>query len=57
MYLEQAYDGDLAWDVHRLRVDWGYSWRDIAEHVGTKTGYAISHESLRQWYGHTVDAA
>jgi len=34
----------------------GMSWRTIATDVSAELHVEVSHESLRQWYGHEVAA-
>lgn len=50
LLLELSYQGDLPKDVERMVTD-RKSWREIAREVSAGTGFSVSHESLRQWYG------
>jgi hypothetical protein len=53
LLLEHRYDGHLATDINAmLTATPPRSWRQIAADVSEKTGCKVSHESLRQWYGH-----
>lgn len=48
--MEKAHPANLPEFVHQSR-EAGESWRSIAESVSTDTGYTVSHETLRSWYG------
>jgi hypothetical protein len=50
LLLEHLYTGDLDADVAAMIAD-GKSWRTIAETVSHRAGIAVSHESIRKWYG------
>lgn len=54
--IEHTYDGDLAADVKNLRTA-GRTWRQIAELVSARCGYAVTYESLRSWYRETNQPA
>lgn len=45
---------ELHADVDLLRGA-GFSWRAVAMHVTHTTGIAVSHESVRQWFGIDAD--
>ena len=55
LLVEHIYDGDLAADIKAMAAA-KKGWRAIAAEVSAKTGCKVSHESLRQWYGHEVAA-
>jgi len=48
--IEIRLGGDLAGYVARSRAD-RKGWRPIAEAISKQTGLAVSHETLRVWYG------
>lgn len=48
--LEKAHPANLPEFVYQSRMA-GESWRSIAESVTADTGYQVSHETLRAWYG------
>jgi len=48
--LQLKYPGDLAGDIRNLRAA-GSTWCQIAELVSARSGYDVSYESLRSWYG------
>jgi hypothetical protein len=50
MLLAHLYIGDLDADVTAM-IAAGKSWRTIAEIVSARAGVAVSHESIRKWYG------
>ena len=53
--LDLRLDGNLDGLVTGLRLG-GWSWRRIATEVERRTGVAVSHESLRAWYGEAPKA-
>jgi hypothetical protein len=48
--LEMKYDGDIAGDIAGW-IAGGISWRSIRDRVQERTGFNVSYESLRNWYG------
>lgn len=47
--IELLYPGDVYEQVKAMLSE-GASWRTIAEHLTSKTGQGVSHETVRAWY-------
>lgn len=56
MLLEHRYPGDLPADIAAMIAE-GKGWRLVAAEVGERSRLKVSHESLRQWYGHASASA